>query len=113
MEHIRRPEANNQNLVAAFRAVVQAVQKTPGTALRIVFRKKDNSIRTMDVAFDDNLAEAFAEETPSVATERRKVTNEARGNLAVRERIRDEGGNYTFQWRTIPLARVLSVSPCI
>ena len=115
LEHIRRPAELDASLAEAFKAVVKLARTNRSIALRIVFRKSDGSIRTMDVAFDENIGDAFSTNLTDAQKDgnaERKATNEARKNLVVRERIR-VNGEYAFQWRTVPLARILSVSPCI
>ena len=115
LEHIRRPETINPALADAFQAVVKLAMTNPGIAMRVVFRKSDGSIRTMDVAFDEHMKDAFSPSLTQAQADgnaNRKATNASRRNLVVRERIR-ENGEYRFQWRTIPLERILSVSPCL
>ena len=104
--HIRRPTELSPTAIAGFKGILKETMHG-GTAMRVVFRKKDGTIRTMDVAFDPNLLEAV--KGTGKGTEARAATNEARGNLVVRERLAD--GN--FQWRTIGLKKVLSISPCL
>lgn len=114
LEHIRRPDSITPELAAAFEPVIKLAMRNPSVALRIVFRKSNGSIRTMDVAFDENLKSAFASNLTAsreAGNEARRDTNAARRNLVVRERIKGEDGAYHFQWRTIPLNRILSVSP--
>lgn len=99
--------SNSPALAEGFKAIIKAVRdgKTPD-ALRILFRKRDNSLRMMDVAFDRSvLATIRGPVSPAVA--KRNATNESRANLVVRERLSDG----SFQWRTVPCSRVLSVSP--
>ena len=111
--HIRRPDENSRPLVEGFKAIITNATRNANTnALRVVFRKKDGTIRTMDVAFDPNLLDAFKGTRPE-ATAKREATNEARGNLPVRERVKNADGTIEFRWRTIPLTRVMSVSPCL
>lgn len=116
LEHIRRPETLNTQLADAFKAVVALARTNPQIALRIVFRKADGTVRTMDVAYDEHMSEAFADNvsaTREAGNEERRATNTSRRNLVVRERLRDDNGNYVFQWRTIPLTRIMSVSPML
>lgn len=105
--HIRRKDENSPILVEGFKTILKDAMHTEGNTMRVVFRKKDGSIRTMDVAFDPNLLEMV--KGTGKGAEARAATNEARGNLVVRERLADG----TFQWRTIGLKRVLSISPCL
>lgn len=110
--HIRRPGENSRTLVEGFKAILKDAMHTQGNAMRVVFRKKDGSIRTMDVAFDADILEAV--KGTGKGAEKRAETNERRGNLVVRERVKDPTtGELTFRWRTIPLSRVLSLSPCL
>lgn len=113
LEHIRRPSENDSALADAFRAVIKLAKVNPSVALRVVFRKADGSIRTMDVAYDENIASAFSDNADKEANALRRQTNEARHNLVVRERYTDDAGNRCFRWRTIPLSRILSVSPML
>ena len=115
LEHIRRPESINPALADAFQSVVKLAMTNPGIAMRIVFRKSDGSIRTMDVAFDEHMKDAFSPSLTQAQADgnaNRRATNASRRNLVVRERIK-ENGEYRFQWRTIPLERIMSVSPCL
>ena len=110
--HIRRPGENSKALMEGFKTILKEVKKGAVTdALRVVFRKRDGSIRTMDVAFDPKMLDTL--KGGGKGAEKRAETNERRGNLVVRERIKDEAGAVAFRWRTIPLSRVLSLSPCL
>ena len=110
--HIRRKDENSPAVVEGFKAIIKNAMHTEGNTMRVVFRKKDGSIRTMDVAFDPNLLEAV--KGTGKGSEKRAETNERRGNLVVRERVKNAETRLTeFQWRTIPLKRVLSISPCL
>lgn len=105
--HIRRPGENSPTLVEGFKTILKDAMHTQGNTMRVVFRKRDGSIRTMDVAFDADILAAV--KGTGKGTEARAATNERRGNLVVRERLADG----RFQWRTIALKRVLSLSPCV
>lgn len=100
---------NSKSLAEGFKAIVKAARdgKTP-EALKVTFRKKDNSIREMIVAFDPNMLGTI-KGVPFKGAEKRAETNEIRSNLTVRERLEDG----TFQWRTIPCARVMQIAPVL
>ncbi len=100
---------NSKALAEGFKEIVKAARdgRTP-EALKVTFRKRDNSIRAMVVAFDPNMLGTI-KGIPFKGAEKRAETNEIRSNLTVRERL-DDG---TFQWRTIPCARVMSISPVL
>lgn len=110
--HIRRPGENSRTLVEGFKSILKDAMHTEGNTMRVVFRKRNGEIRTMDVAFDAEMLAAI--KGTGKGSEKRAETNERRGNLVVRERIKDPTtGELTFRWRTIPLSRVLSLSPCL
>lgn len=112
--HIRRNDTVSTPLTEGFKQLIEMVRagQTP-EALRIVFRKRDNSVRTMDVAYDVKMIDAMNGGRAEAVAQRRE-TNEARGNIVVRERLKDpDTGAISFQWRTIPLTRIMSVSPCL
>ncbi len=103
-------------ICACFKAAIEAAKRTPGAALRITFRKADDTIREMDIAYDPNMLQAISGTRPE-ATAKRAATNEARRNIVVRERLlgfnADGKPEYTFQWRTIPIRRILDVKPIL
>ena len=101
--------ANNPLIISAFKAAITTVRSNPGATLKVVFIKRDGSVREMMVSHDAHMKDAIKGTGNSVAESKRAATNEVRGNLVVRELLPDG----SFQWRTIPLSRVLSISPVL
>jgi len=98
---------NNQVIIDAFKAAIRTVQQNPGATLKVTFQKADGSIRNMNVAHDAHMKGSI--KGTGKGTEKRAATNDARGNLVVRELL----GDKSFQWRTIPLSRVKAIVPVL
>lgn len=75
-----------------------------GGGVKVTFEKKDGTIRSMIVKFDEETLRPKNPEDPR--TQRRRETNKANANMVVTEYLPE---SRSFQVRTVPLNKVLFV----